>query len=246
MLASAYRYEAPGLLGLPPLIGCWDRPDNVLWIMPPGDTGCGLWRWFTWGGDDRAVNDEKWIFDQAFSPLDRAVRAPRLADLLPATPAQALEILSRGDIEFYLPRLRGTLLDPANSDDALTNLMVRITRRGILDGALIALLAANRPAALANLSDRLVFFPKVFTNPGPVLDEMEQNAKFRDDFAEAMFLFLKARWESSDNIGRFLGLMEISHPGWLCDQLARHKGSADLSSILENDVVKRSSTQCSM
>ena len=36
VLAAAYRYEAPGLLGLPPLIGCWDRPDNVLWIMPPG------------------------------------------------------------------------------------------------------------------------------------------------------------------------------------------------------------------
>ncbi|MBA2401271.1 MAG: hypothetical protein H0V72_21730 [Bradyrhizobium sp.] len=47
VVASAYRYEAPGLLGLPPLIGCWDRPDNVLWIMPPGDTGCGFWRWFT-------------------------------------------------------------------------------------------------------------------------------------------------------------------------------------------------------
>jgi hypothetical protein len=244
VLASAYRYEAPGLLGLPPLIGCWDRPDNVLWIMPPGDTGCGLWRWFTWGGDDRAVNDERWIFDQAFGPPDRAVRAPKLPDLLPATPAQALEILSRGDIEFYLPRLREALLDPANSNDALTNLMVRIARRGILDGALMALLATNRPAVLANLSDRLVSFPKVFTNPGPVLDEMELNAKFRDDFADAMFLFLKARWERSDNVSRFLGLMEASHPGWLCNQLARHKGSADLSSILANDVVKRNSTQC--
>ena len=146
---------------------------------------------------------------------------------------------------FVLDLVRGALLDAANSNDALTNLMIRIARRGILDGALMALLAANRPAALANLSDRLVSFPKVFTNPGPVLDEMERNAKFRDDFADTMFLLLKARWESSDNIGRFLGLMETGHPGWLCNQLARHKGSADLSSILVNDVVKQNSMQCS-
>lgn len=71
VLASAYRYEAPGLIGLPPLIGCWDRPDNILWIMPPGDTGCGLWRWFTWGGNDQASHDPKWVFERAFRPPDR-------------------------------------------------------------------------------------------------------------------------------------------------------------------------------
>jgi hypothetical protein len=151
--------------------------------------------------------------------------------------------MSRGDIDFYLPRLRRALLDPANSNNALTNLMVRIARRGILDGALMALLAANRPAALANLSDRLVSFPKVITNPGPVLDEMERNPKFRDDFADSMFLFLKARWEPAGNIDRFLKLMETSHPGWVCDQLSRIS-SAETSEILANDAVKRYSTQC--
>lgn len=74
VLASAYQYRAPGL---PPLIGCWDRPDNVLWIMPPGDTGCGLWRWFTWGGNDRAPHDSKWVFEQAFGPADRPLAQPR-------------------------------------------------------------------------------------------------------------------------------------------------------------------------
>jgi len=35
VLASTYAYQAPGLVGLPPLVGCWNRPDNVIWIMPP-------------------------------------------------------------------------------------------------------------------------------------------------------------------------------------------------------------------
>ena len=51
VLAAQRYYEAPGLIGLPPLIGCWERPDNIVWILPAGDTGCGLWRWFTAGGD---------------------------------------------------------------------------------------------------------------------------------------------------------------------------------------------------
>lgn len=71
VLASTYEYLAPGFLGLPPLVGCWDRPDNVIWIMPPGDTGCGLWRWFTWGGDRNASADSKWLYD-VFAPPGRS------------------------------------------------------------------------------------------------------------------------------------------------------------------------------
>jgi hypothetical protein len=41
VLATRRRYSAPGLLGLPPLVGCWERPYNVMWVVPPGDTGCG-------------------------------------------------------------------------------------------------------------------------------------------------------------------------------------------------------------
>lgn len=249
VLASAYVYRAPGLLGLPPLIGCWDRPDNVLWIMPPGDTGCGFWRWFTGGGDHRAVHDPNWLFERAFGPPNHPLVPPKRAELSPATPAQALEILSEvwsTDINFHLPRLRNALLDPANSDQALADLFVRRARRGEpMEGSLIALLGAHRPAALAGLSSRLDRIPSVFARSGAVLEEMERNAKFRDDFADTMFLFLKARWETPENIGRFLKLMETSHPGWLCDQLSRNKGSAEMSEIRANDVVKRNSMQCS-
>ena len=55
VLASARGYEAPGLLGLPPLIGCWSERAGMLPTMPPGDTGCGLWRWITRGGNEFAV-----------------------------------------------------------------------------------------------------------------------------------------------------------------------------------------------
>ena len=68
VIATRRQYEAPGLIGLPPLIGCWDRPDNIIWIMPPGDTGCGLWRWFTWGGDLLWNDDEvEWVYKEVFS-----------------------------------------------------------------------------------------------------------------------------------------------------------------------------------
>jgi hypothetical protein len=77
LLASTYSYSAPGILGLPPLIGCWDRPDNVIWIMPAGDTGCGFWRRFTWGGDAKGSADPKWIYDDVFGPPDRPVVPPK-------------------------------------------------------------------------------------------------------------------------------------------------------------------------
>jgi len=68
VIAARRTYEAPGLIGLPPLIGCWERPDNIVWILPAGDTGCGLWRWFTSGGD-RHWHDEdvEWIYRDVFT-----------------------------------------------------------------------------------------------------------------------------------------------------------------------------------
>jgi hypothetical protein len=71
VLASRRKVTAPGLTGLPPLLGCWDRPDNVIWIMPAGDTKCGFWRWFTSGGDVRWQGDSDWVFAEAFAPPDR-------------------------------------------------------------------------------------------------------------------------------------------------------------------------------
>jgi hypothetical protein len=68
VIAARRTYDAPGLIGLPPLIGCWDRPDNIVWIMPAGDTGCGLWRWFTWGGDRHWHDaDVEWVYRYVFT-----------------------------------------------------------------------------------------------------------------------------------------------------------------------------------
>jgi hypothetical protein len=81
VLASTYKYAAPGLLGLPPLLGCWERPDNVIWIMPPGDTGCGLWRRFTWGGDEQVSSAPERLYEEVFKdvfgPPDRPVVPPK-------------------------------------------------------------------------------------------------------------------------------------------------------------------------
>jgi hypothetical protein len=66
LLAWRRKYEAPGLLGLPPLIGCWDRPDSIVWIMPAGDAGCGLWRWVTSGGDQNWSGDTSWVYADVF------------------------------------------------------------------------------------------------------------------------------------------------------------------------------------
>jgi hypothetical protein len=81
VLASTYKYAAPGLVGLPPLLGCWDRPDNVIWILPPGDAGCGFWRRFTGGGDEQLSSNPKRLyedlFEDVFGPPDRPVVPPK-------------------------------------------------------------------------------------------------------------------------------------------------------------------------
>lgn len=115
----------------------------------------------------------------------------------------------------------------------------------MFDGTLIALLAANRPATLVGLSGRLNPLPKIFETSGPVLDEMEWNSKFRDEFADTMFVMLQLHWETPKDIDRLLKLMEASHPGWLCDKLGHIKGSPEVQKILQNDAVKRNSANCS-
>ncbi len=78
VLASTYKYVAPGFVGLPPLVGCWERFDNVIGIMPPGDTGCGFWRWFTWGGDNAFFGfvERNWSYEDVFAPPDRTMDSP--------------------------------------------------------------------------------------------------------------------------------------------------------------------------
>jgi hypothetical protein len=81
------------------------------------------------------------------------VTAPERPVLTPPAPAEALEILANVQtIDEYLPGLRDQILDPANSDQALADFVARLARRERLEGSLIALLAANRPAALLGLA----------------------------------------------------------------------------------------------
>lgn len=72
ILASSYSYLAPGF-SIPLLVGCWERPVNIVWILPPGETGCGLWRLHISGGEKwfRSRSDPKKhnIWHRAFSRL---------------------------------------------------------------------------------------------------------------------------------------------------------------------------------
>jgi hypothetical protein len=67
VLAEARYYAAPGYLRFPPLIGCWERPDNIIWILPAGDTGCGFWRGILDGGDRQHASDESWVYSTIFA-----------------------------------------------------------------------------------------------------------------------------------------------------------------------------------
>jgi hypothetical protein len=68
VLAEARYYEAPGYLGFPPLIGCWERPDNIVWALLAGNPGCGFWRGFLSGGDRQQASDAPWVYSTVFTP----------------------------------------------------------------------------------------------------------------------------------------------------------------------------------
>ena len=116
------------------------------------------------------------------------------------------------------------VIDPSNTDRALTELVARIARRRNLEGSLIALLALERPAALVDLASLLSPIPYNFADSGAVLAEMEKNPKFRDQFADTLFLVLASNWQQKDDVGRFLTLMETADPSWLCTRLNRVPG----------------------
>jgi hypothetical protein len=67
LLGRIEAYEAPGYLGFPPMIGCWERPDNIIAVLPPGEPRCGLWRRTTGGGNLRGgFFDGEWVYSQVF------------------------------------------------------------------------------------------------------------------------------------------------------------------------------------
>lgn len=67
VLGRVEAYEAAGFLGFPFLVGCWARPDNIAWIMPPGEPGCGLWRTITSGGNTSGgFHEGEWVYEKVF------------------------------------------------------------------------------------------------------------------------------------------------------------------------------------
>ena len=69
VLGRIEAYEAPGFLGFPPVVGCWERPDNIVAVLPPGEPGCGLWRLTTGGGNlQGGFFDGEWVYSQVFQP----------------------------------------------------------------------------------------------------------------------------------------------------------------------------------
>jgi hypothetical protein len=111
VLAEARYYEAPGYLGFPPLIGCWERPDNIIWILPAGDTGCGFWRRTVGGGDRQHAAEAAWVYSAVFtggsvSSLPCASSKRRLSELCghgQVTAGAQSAILPETDREFAQP-----------------------------------------------------------------------------------------------------------------------------------------------
>lgn len=229
VLAGRRRYSAPGVLGLPPLVGCWVRIDNMLGIYPPGDTGCGLWRWFTWGGDRDWRGDVAWVYADVFTPAARRAIPPPRPDLPPANSSEAIEILSRATpIQDYLPALKDKLVAPSVSDETLVEMVVqRVRRRGALDGALIAVLARERPEAAAAIPARLGPPPALINQSELILTEMARHRGVFDAWRDFMFDALASDWDAfpaPPNPARaepLLALLRERDPVFLCQRLDR-------------------------
>jgi hypothetical protein len=246
LLAARRRYLAPGLLGLPPLVGCWVRIDNMLGIYPPGDTGCGLWRWFTWGGDHRWQGEAGWVYGDVFTRAARHPIPPPRADTPPVGPAEAVEILSRvSPVEDYLPALKDALVAPSVSDDMLVDLVVQRARRGTLDGVLIAVLAAERPAAAAALPARLEAPPTLIRQPDLILTEMERDSAIFEAWRDFIFDALASNWSVTPGQvappERYLALLRERDPDFLCQRLDRVTRAGGLLDHRDNVTVRNTS-----
>lgn len=227
VLAERRSYLAPGLLGLPPLVGCWVRLDNMIGIYPPGDTGCGLWRWFTGGGERDWQGDVAWAYS-VFTPAARGAIPPPRPDWPPANSSEAVEILSRAaPIENYLPALKDALLAPSVSDAALVELAVQRARRGMLDGALIDVLARERPAAAVAIPAQIGFPPRWIRQTELILAAMARDRAVFDAWGDFMFEALHADWDAlaaapnPARAERLLTLLRERDPEFLCPRLDR-------------------------
>jgi len=230
VIATRQYYEAPGLIGLPPLVGCWERPDNVVWIMPAGDTGCGFWRRITWGGDSRWDGGVAWVYKDVFTRPARPAIRPERPEFPPADPTEAIAILSSvSSIEDYLPALKDTLLTPSVSDQSLIELILQRAQRGTLEGALVDVLSQKNPKGAAAIPARLAEIPKFIKQPEMILNSMERDRTVFDAWADFMFDAMAYRWprvigplqQGDPEVARLLTLLHDRDPAFVCDRLDR-------------------------
>lgn len=230
VIAARRYYEAPGLIGLPPLVGCWERPDNIVWIMPAGDTGCGFWRWFTWGGDTHWDGGVAWVYTGVFTPTARPVIPPRRPEFPPADPTEAIKILSRvSSIEDYLPALKDSLLSSSLSDQPLIELILQRAQRNTLEGALVGVLSQKSPKSAAAIAARLGEIPKFIKQPGVIITSMGHEPLIFDAWANFMFEAMAYNWprvigpvdEGDPEVEHLLALLHDRDPAFVCDRLDR-------------------------
>ncbi len=222
VLAYERRYVAPSHLG--PLIGCWNRPANVIWIMPGGDTGCGLWRLMTGGGSRRPHQwNMKWVFSDVFGATDRKIIKPAPRNLEAPSPSDAIRILKSldydvDDVSTHLPPLKDTLLGPSVSDDTLVDLVVHFSqlKRGRLEGSLIALLADSRPSAALAVPAAIDGSLEYVVDPSSIIERIRRDATFRTTYADLMFKALSAVWHPRESKAAFIKLIAKEQPDWFC------------------------------
>lgn len=228
VLSSSASYIAPGFLA-PILIGCWERPDNILWVLPAGDTGCGFWRLFVSGGAAKH-RPKEWIFSQAFSPSKTRVQKPSSERIIETTSLQAVKILENlnydvDDIASFLPQLREQLLDSNLPDKVIIDLILkRATQKtGKLEGALIAFLMEYRPAAALQLPKLIKKIPLYIVRPERIISIMETNPQFRKYFSSLMLESLSGIWTPHNPSiqDKLIKLLSEKETDFLCQNLYR-------------------------
>jgi hypothetical protein len=148
--------------------------------------------------------------------------------LPPADPAEAVDILSHASpIENYLPALKEALVAPSVSNDTLVELVARRARRGVLEGALVAALARERPAAAAAIPSQIGSPPTLIRQTDLILSEMQRDRATFDVWGDFMFDALASNWDDIPGPGhpahaeRFFALLRERDPGFLCERLDR-------------------------
>jgi hypothetical protein len=104
---------------------------------------------------------------------------------------------------------------------------VRRTRRGVLEGALVGVLARERPAAAAAIPSQLGSPPTLIRQTDLVLSEMQRDRAIFEAWSDFMFDALASNWDDMPGPGhparaaRFFALLRERDPDFLCQRLDR-------------------------